>query len=114
MKRPTPGEASTEEAYAPARAAAAPQRKSTTTRRASAKKRSSAWLVFLPFVLIMGLALLLLAAWGTAVLTGMDVWRADSHNARTMAKLMMVCWPLSLLLLGIGGYVGFTSLRKSR
>jgi len=92
---------------------------STRSRRGSkAKARSSksnSWApIVMPLLLVMGLALCIPALWGTGILAGMDVPMAERHNARAMAMLMMVCWPLALFMMLVSGYLAVGLFSKSR
>jgi len=59
---------------------------------------------FATFPLItVGLLMLIPAIWSVMVLNGQEAPGSDRPDARNMAYLMLVCWPIAILLLGAGG-----------
>lgn len=44
--------------------------------------------------------MLIVAAWGTLILMGFEIWRSDQPGARTMAQVSQVFYPLALIGLG--------------
>lgn len=65
----------------------------------SKKKNSEIKAMAAPVLMTVGLMLLIPAFWSVLVLTGAPVPMADREDASTMAKVMLLCWPLSLTLI---------------
>lgn len=53
-----------------------------------------------PLIATVGLLLLLPAIWGTMLLAGVEVWLSERRGATTMARTMLVCWPIAIALFG--------------
>jgi hypothetical protein len=53
-------------------------------------------------VIVVGLLLLPPAVWAVMLMFDFDVPMAHRDNAAFMARLMLVCWPIALSLLGCG------------
>ncbi|MAE64535.1 MAG: hypothetical protein CMJ18_09725, partial [Phycisphaeraceae bacterium] len=66
-----------------------------------------------PVLLTVGLLLLIPAVWGTLLLAGFEVWASGREGAVTMAKAMLVCWPIALVLLGSAAFYAM-QLRRER
>jgi hypothetical protein len=75
-------------AYRPAPRASAGSRRSSDFKAIAA-----------PILMTVGLMLLLPAFWAVLVLTGAGVPMSDRDDASTMAKVMLLCWPLALSLI---------------
>jgi len=75
------------------------------------KPAASLQAVFAPVLITFGLLTLIPAIWAVLVLMGMKVPMHDGQGASGMAKLMLVCWPVSLGLLA-GGIVGVVQTIK--
>lgn len=88
----------TDAGFEPASVAAAPVRRPTPRRK---NQNNSFKAVMVPIVATVGILLLLPAVWGTMVVLGQNVWRSDRPDAATMGKAMLICWPLSLALIGL-------------
>ncbi len=68
--------------------------------RPPAKKKVSEFkAVAAPILMTVGVMLLIPAFWAVLVLTGAGVPMADREDAKSMAKVMLVCWPLSVTLI---------------
>ena len=97
----------------------APRRSSKTAAVASrggrsvrpAKPAASMQAVFAPILITFGLLTLAPAIWAVLVLMGYKVPLHDGQGVTNMAKLMLVCWPVSLGLLA-GGIVGVVQVAK--
>ena len=97
----------------------APRRSSKTAAVASrggrsvrpAKPAASMQAVFAPILITFGLLTLAPAIWAVLVLMGYKVPLHDGQGVNNMAKLMLVCWPVSLGLLA-GGIVGVVQVTK--
>lgn len=76
-----------------------------------AKPATSLQAVFAPVLITFGLLTLVPAIWAVLVLMGIKVPMHDGQGASGMAKLMLVCWPVSLGLLA-GGIVGVVQTMK--
>lgn len=63
------------------------------------KKNSELKGVAAPILMTVGAMLLIPAFWAVLVLTGAPVPMADREDASTMAKVMLLCWPLALTLI---------------
>lgn len=68
------------------------------------KRGASAQAVFAPVLITFGILTLLPAIWAVLILMGVKTWMHDGQDVAGMAKLMLVCWPVSLGLLGGGIY----------
>ena len=65
----------------------------------SRKKNSELKAIAAPVLLTVGVLLLIPASWGLLVLAGAPVPMAEREDASSMAKVMLLCWPLALSLL---------------
>lgn len=100
------------EAPAPRRSsrpAAAPSRGGRSVK--PARPATSLQAVFAPVLITFGLLTLAPAIWAVLVLMGVKAPMHDGQGAAGMAKLMLVCWPVSLGLLA-GGVVGVVQTVK--
>ena len=100
---------------APVPSAAASARLGPAARTNARRRKSNQQLkeVATPIVFTVGLLLLFPAIWGTLVLMGQNIWRSDKPDAPTVAKDMLICWPLSLALIGLA-VVMFLQVRAER
>lgn len=78
-----------------------------------AKPAASMQAIFAPVLITFGLLTLIPAIWAVAVLMGMKVPMHDAQGASGMAKLMLICWPVSLGLLA-GGIVAVVQVSKQK
>lgn len=70
-----------------------------------ANPANSAQAVFAPVLITFGILTLLPAVWAVLILMGVKTWMHDGQDVAGMAKLMLVCWPVSLGLLAGGVYM---------
>ena len=84
---------------------------SRTRNTKPAKPAASMQAVFAPILITFGILTLIPALWAVAVLMGMKVPMHDGQGADGMAKLMLICWPVSLGLLA-GGIVSIVQVSK--
>jgi|GEM_PF-5645780 len=78
-------------------ATAAPRRTSVRPKR---KKDNSLKATAVPILITVGCLLLVPAIWAVMILGGSETaWGAERENASSMAKIMLVCWPLALILI---------------
>lgn len=66
---------------------------------AGKKKSSEFKAIAAPILMTVGAMLLIPAFWAVLVLAGASVPMADREDAPTMAKVMLLCWPLALSLI---------------
>jgi hypothetical protein len=66
-----------------------------------------------PVLMTVGVMLLIPAIWAIMVLTGARVPMSDRPDAPTMAKVMLICWPLALTLI-IPAVLLFAQISASR
>lgn len=80
------------------------------------KKTSDFKAVAAPVLLTVGCMLLVPAFWAVLVLAGAAVPMADREDAPSMAKVMLLCWPLALSLLipAIFIFINLSNEKKQR
>lgn len=66
--------------------------------RKGKKKNNELKAMAAPILMTVGVMLLMPAFWAVLVLTGAPVPMSDREDASTMAKVMLLCWPLALTL----------------
>jgi hypothetical protein len=74
-------------------------------RKSSLLKASAA-----PILLTVGALLLVPGVWALMLLSGRSVWQSDREDAASMAKVMLACLPLGLILIS-SAVVFFVQLR---
>lgn len=62
------------------------------------KKNSELKAIAAPILMTVGVMLLIPAFWAVLVLTGAGVPMSDREDASSMAKVMLLCWPVALAL----------------
>lgn len=69
--------------------------------------------VFAPVFLTLGVLMLLPGIWAVLVLLGQDVWMSKAQGVDTMAKIMLVCWPVAIGLLA-GAFIALVQLSRDK
>jgi len=81
--------------------------------RVPPKPQANLKAVFAPVLLTFGVLMLLPAVWAVMILMGAEVWMHDGQGVDTMAKIMLICWPVGLGLLA-GAFVSFVQLSREK
>ena len=55
--------------------------------------------VAIPLLITIGALLLVPAVWAVLILCGAHVWRWENPNAKAMALVMLMCWPIAGILI---------------
>jgi len=77
-----------------------PRTAPAATRRPARPAPNRLRAVAIPVLLLVGIALLFPAVWAVMLLAGGEVRNHDRPGAIGMARVMLVCWPIALALLG--------------
>lgn len=64
-----------------------------------------------PVVGTVGVLLLVPAIWAVLVLGGAEVFAAERNDALSMAKAMLVCWPIAICLIAASGVMMYQVVR---
>ncbi len=81
--------------------------------RVPPKPQANLKAVFAPVLLTFGILMLLPAVWAVMILMGAETWMHDGQGVDTMAKIMLICWPVGLGLLA-GAFVSFVQLSREK
>ena len=69
--------------------------------------------VVAPILITVGLLVLAPAVWGLLVLMGVEVFASGRDSANTMAKVMLICWPMGTALI-VAGIVCLVQVQKQK
>ncbi len=67
--------------------------------------------IAVPVLGLVGLLLLIPAMWSLLLLADHEVWHHDRQGARSMATVMLICWPIAAALVGTAGFYGYQLLK---
>ena len=66
-----------------------------------------------PILMTVGILVVLPAVWGTMILAGVDTFMSDRPSADTMAKFMLICWPIAITLI-VTSIILFLQIAKAK
>lgn len=69
---------------------------------ASAQSGTGLKAIGAPIFVLLGLVTLVPAVWGTLLLAGMNVPLKNTEGASSMAKVMLVTWPIGIFIIAVG------------
>jgi hypothetical protein len=101
------------EATSAARAAARPGAASRTY-RPSGPPSPGLKAVAVPVLLTVGVLLLIPGVWAILLLCGADVWKSDDSSAKSVALIMLLCWPIAACLLAAAAVYLYQIQRAQR